>query len=111
MDFIIELFSYLISQHLINQIEAGVDLIQIFDTHSYQMDYHMHSKYSTSQVKKIAKLVREKYPNIPIIYYSKNFQFLDKEANNYLNCLSLNSNISLKEQKKYFREIFVCKVI
>ncbi len=39
MDFIIELFSYLISQHLINQIEAGVDLIQIFDTHSYQMDY------------------------------------------------------------------------
>ena len=102
MDFIIELFSYLISQHLINQIEAGVDLIQIFDTHSYQMDYHMHHKYSTLQVKKISKLVKEKYPNIPIIYYSKNFQFLDKEANNYLNCLSLNSNISLKEQKKYF---------
>ena len=102
MDFIIDLFSDLISQHLINQIEAGVDLIQIFDTHSYQMDYYMHQKYSTIQVKKIAKLVREKYPNIPIIYYSKNFQFLDKEANNYLNCLSLNSNISLKEQKKYF---------
>ena len=103
MDFIIDLFSDLISQHLINQIEAGVDLIQIFDTHSYQMDYYMHQKYSTRQVKKIAKSVREKYPNIPIIYYSKNFQFLDKEANNYLNCLSLNSNISLKEQKKYFK--------
>ena len=102
MDFIIELFSELISQHLINQIEAGVDLIQIFDTHSYQMDYNMHQKYSTRQVKKIAKLVRDKYPNIPIIYYSKNFQFLDKEVNKYINCLSLNSNISLKEQKKYF---------
>ena len=102
MDFIIELLSDLISQHLINQIEAGVDLIQIFDTHSYQMDYYMHKKYSTRQVKKIAKSVKEKYPDIPIIYYSKNFQFLDKEANNYLNCLSLNSNISLKEQKKYF---------
>ena len=102
MDFIIDLLSDLISQHLINQIEAGVDLIQIFDTHSYQMDYNMHQKYSTRQVKKIAKLVRDKYPNIPIIYYSKNFQFLDKDVNNYLNCLSLNSNISLKEQKKYF---------
>ena len=54
MDFIINLFSDLISQHLINQIEAGVDLIQIFDTHSYQMDYYMHQKYSTRQVKKIA---------------------------------------------------------
>ena len=102
MDFVINLFTDLISQHLINQIEAGVDLIQIFDTHSYQMDYHMHLKYSIKQVKKIAKSVRENYPNIPIIYYSKNFHFLDEEANNYLNCLSLNSNISLKEQKKYF---------
>ena len=62
----------------------------------------MHQKYSIRQVKKIAKSVKEKYPDIPIIYYSKNFQFLDKKANNYLNCLSLNSNISLKEQKKYF---------
>tara|TARA_Y100000589_G_scaffold273469_1_gene266913 strand:+ start:546 stop:1574 length:1029 start_codon:yes stop_codon:yes gene_type:complete len=103
MNFIIDLFSDLISQHLINQIEAGVDLIQIFDTHSYQMDCYMHQNYSTRQVKKIAKTVREKYPNIPIIYYSKNFQFLDKEANNYLNCLSLNSNISLKEQKEHFK--------
>ena len=102
MDFIIDLFSDLISQHLINQIEAGVDLIQIFDTHSYQMDYVMHKNYSINQVKKIANLVRDRYPNIPIIYYSKNFQFLDKEMSNYINCLSLNSNISLKEQKKYF---------
>ena len=103
MDFIIDLFSDLILQHLINQIEAGVDLIQIFDTHSYQMDYYMHQKYSSRQVKKIAKAVKEKFPDIPIIYYSKNFHFLDKEVNNYLNCLSLNSNISLKEQKKYFK--------
>jgi len=103
MDFIIDLFSDLISQHLINQIEAGVDLIQIFDTHSYQMDCYMHQKYSTKQVKKIVKSVKAKYPYIPIIYYSKNFQFLDKNINNYLNCLSLNSNISLREQKKYFR--------
>ena len=103
MDFIINLLSDLISQHLINQIEAGVDLIQIFDTHSYQMDYSMHEKYSNRQVKKIAKLLKDKYPKIPIIYYSKNFQLLDNEASNYLNCLSLNSNINLKEQKKYFK--------
>ena len=103
MDIIIDLFSDLISQHLKNQIEAGVDLIQIFDTHSYKMDYNMHQKYSTRPIKKIAKLVRENYPNIPIIYYSKNFQFLDQEINDYLNCLSLNSNISLKEQKKQLK--------
>ena len=52
MDFIIDLFSNLISQHLLNQIDAGIDLIQIFDTHSYQMDYNMHKKYSIDQIKK-----------------------------------------------------------
>ena len=102
MDFIIDLFSDLISQHLINQIEAGVDLIQIFDTHSYQMDNTMHKKYSIEQVKKISKAIKKKYPDIPIIYYSKNYQFLDNDINQYINCLSLNSNISLKEQKKHF---------
>jgi uroporphyrinogen decarboxylase len=64
----------------------------------------MHQKYSTEQIKKITKIVKEKFPNIPIIYYSKNFQFLDKEISDYLNCLSLNSNISLKEQLKYIGE-------
>ena len=98
MDFIIDLFSKLISQHLINQIQAGVDLIQIFDTHSYQMDYRMHKKYSIEQVKIISNEIRKKYPNIPIIYYSKNSQFLNKETYKYINCLSLSSNINLKKQ-------------
>ena len=60
MDFIIDLFCDLITQHLLNQIEAGVDLIQIFDTHSYQMDYYMHQNYSTRQVKKNIKSSQRK---------------------------------------------------
>ena len=103
MDFIIELFSDLISKHLINQIEAGVDLIQIFDTHSYQMDYRMHEKYSVIQLKKISKQIKEKYPYVPIIYYTKNTQFLDNQINNYINCLSLNSNVSLKKQIEFMK--------
>ena len=104
LDYIIDIFSKLILQHLINQIEAGVDLIQIFDTHSFQMDYAMHKKYSIEQVTKISKLIKKKYPTIPIIYYSKKFQFLDNNLDKYINCLSVNSNISLKEQKKCFKE-------
>ena len=77
MDFIINLFSDLIAEHLINQIEAGVDVIQIFDTHSYQMDYNMNKKYSIQQIKKISKHIKKKYPDIPIIYYTKNFQLIN----------------------------------
>ena len=38
--------------NLSNQIKAGVDLLQIFDTHSFQMDNTLHKKYSIEQVKK-----------------------------------------------------------
>ena len=100
---IINLFTSLIAEHLINQIEAGVDIIQIFDTHSFQMDNTMHEKYSMEQVKKITKLIKKKHPNIPIIYYSKKYHFFDENKNQYINCLSLNSNVSLKEQKKHIK--------
>ena len=44
MNFLIDLFSDLIIEHLKNQIEAGVDCIQIFDTHAYQLDYSLPSQ-------------------------------------------------------------------
>ena len=106
MDFIINLFSDLIVEHLINQIEAGVDIVQIFDTHSYQMDYNMNRKYSIQQIKKISKDIKKKYPNIPIIYYTKNFQFDDYKIEEYINCLSLSSNVNLKEEFKYLKNNF-----
>ena len=106
MDYIINLFSDLIIKHLLNQIEAGVDVIQIFDTHSYQMDNNMNKKYSIEQVKKISRTIRVKYPDIPIIYYTKNFQLDDNNIEQYIECISLNSNVNIKEQTKHFKNNF-----
>jgi uroporphyrinogen decarboxylase len=100
MDYLINLFSDLISEHLINQVEAGVDALQIFDTHSYKMDFRMHEKYSIEQLKKISKNIRKKYPNIPIIYYTKSSRLRHYNLEQYINCLSLNSNVSIIEEKK-----------
>lgn len=106
MDFIINLFSDLIVEHLINQIEAGVDVIQIFDTHSHQMDYTMNKKYSVQQIKKISTAIKKKYPATPIIYYTKNFQFDDNKIEKYINCLSLNSNVNLKKEARQIENNF-----
>ncbi len=106
MEYIINLFSDLIVEHLINQIESGVDIIQLFDTHSYQMDYSMNEKYSIQQIKKISREVKKKYPTIPIIYYTKNFQYNDHQIEKYINCLSLNSNVNLKEEAKFLKNNF-----
>ena len=103
MDFIIDLFSNLISQHLLNQINAGIDLIQIFDTHSYQMDYKMHKKYSTDQIKKISHLIKKNILIYQLFIIKKNCHFLEKDLSKYIDCLSLNSNVSLKDKIEYFK--------
>ena len=47
--------SDIIIKHIIKQIESGVDMIQIFDTHSNTLDYYSKEKYSIEPVKIFAR--------------------------------------------------------
>ncbi|MDA9558705.1 uroporphyrinogen decarboxylase [Alphaproteobacteria bacterium] len=103
MDNLIDLFTKLIIEHLKNQIKSGVDVIQIFDTHAYQMDYYLHEKYSIKQLEKISKEVRKEYKETPISFYTKtDLTFKKHEIEKSINCLSFNSNINMNIAKKYF---------
>lgn len=103
MDNLISLFTKLIIDHLKNQIKAGVDIIQIFDTHAYQMDYYLHEKYSINQLKKICKEIRIEYKEIPISFYTKSdLVFKNYEIEKSINCLSFNSNTDMNIAKNYF---------
>ncbi len=106
MTYLINLFSDLIVKHLIKQIEAGVDLIQIFDTHAHHLDYKMHEKYSIEQIKKISVKIKKLYPNIPIIYFTKKAIDKEYEIEKYINCLSLSSNLDLKKEKMKTKKKF-----
>ena len=105
MDNLIDLFTKLIIDHLKNQIKSGVDIIQIFDTHAYQMDYQLHEKYSIKQLQKISKEVRKENKEIPICFYTKkDLIFKNNEIEKSINCLSFNSNIDMNIAKKHFSE-------
>ncbi len=102
---LINLFSDLIIEHLKNQIRAGADIIQIFDTHAYQMDYDTHEKYSIKQIKKISREIRHEFDHIPIFFYTKS-DLINKKYNieKSINCLSFNSNTEMNVAKNYFSE-------
>ena len=68
---IISLLSEIIIEHLSLQIKNGADIIQIFDTHSNTLDYIATEKYSIQPIKKICKEIKNRYPKIPISYFSK----------------------------------------
>jgi uroporphyrinogen decarboxylase len=59
------------AQHLIGQIKAGADAVQIFDTWSGVLDAHSFERWCVKPVAKIASLVRAQVPNARIIVFPK----------------------------------------
>ncbi len=60
-----------ISEHLIKQIQAGVDLIQIFDSWAGMVTEEDYNDLIIKPTKLIIKKVRKIYPNIPIICFPR----------------------------------------
>ena len=89
--------SDLIFKHIIQQIDSGVDMIQIFDTHSNTLDYYSKEKYSIEPVKNICKKVKELYPAIPISYFSKDTNYNLGELYKYIDILSFSSSVRMKD--------------
>jgi uroporphyrinogen decarboxylase len=60
-----------ISIHLINQIEAGAEVIQLFDSWAGVLSKEQFFKWVIEPTKEIITNIREKYPNIPIIGFPR----------------------------------------
>ena len=76
---IIDILVDSVSKHLIAQIEAGVDALQIFDSWAGVLTEEQFKKYSIDPTKKIVDNVRKIYPAIPIIGFPKSAGVLYKK--------------------------------
>ena len=89
--------SDIIIEHIIQQIDSGVDMIQIFDTHANTLDYYSKEKYSIEPVKNICRKVKELYPAIPISYFSKDTNYNLGELYKYIDVVSFSSSVRMKD--------------
>ncbi len=94
---IINLLSDIIIEHLTFQIKAGVDIIQLFDTHSNVLDYEGFRYYSIDPAVKICKEIKKRYPSIPISYFSKNTNLRLNKLFDYIDIINFNSSIRMKD--------------
>ena len=66
------------------QIQAGIDVVQIFDSWASAIEPSMYDEFSWSYMVEIAEHLKEKYPHIPIIMFPKGVPaFLDKVYGNF----------------------------
>lgn len=98
MDKLITVLTELIFEHLCNQIESGVDVIQIFESHSNSMDYYLAKKYMIDNISLITSRLKNRYPDIPIIFFSKSNNFLqEKKFFSNVDGISFSSNFRMKD--------------
>lgn len=60
-----------VKYYLEKQIEAGVDVVQIFDSWAAALEKSKYMEFSWPYMKDIAAYIKAKYPHIPIIIFPK----------------------------------------
>lgn len=57
--------------YMAKQIQAGVDVVQIFDSWAAAIEPSRYDEFSWSYMVEIAEYLKEKYPHIPVIMFPK----------------------------------------
>lgn len=60
-----------IGDYLIAQIQAGADVVQIFDTWAKAVPQDLHQRWIIEPVQRIIQRIQIVYPDTPIIYYGR----------------------------------------
>ena len=97
---LINILSDLVIEHMINQVKYGVDVLQIFDTHSNFMDHFIYQEYGINAISRITEKIKNKYPNIPISLFTKSHAVLDEKLLKNIDCLSFSSDKKMSDYLK-----------
>lgn len=68
---LIDILTDAISDHLINQIDAGAEVVQIFDSWAGVLSENDFTNWTINPTKKIVSKVKDKFPETPIIGFPK----------------------------------------
>ncbi len=92
---IIDILVDSISQHLINQVKAGVDVIQIFDSWAGVLSESQFQKWVIEPTAKIVSIVKAQCPDTPIIGFPKGSGIFYKEyaTKTGVNAISFDQNM------------------
>ena len=73
-----------VKYYMEQQIESGIDVVQIFDSWAAAIEIESYDEFSWKYMVEIADYLKEKYPEIPIIMFPKGIPaFYDKVYGNF----------------------------
>jgi uroporphyrinogen decarboxylase len=90
-------------EYLSKQIEAGADIIQLFDSWSGMLNGFNYEEFVIKPTKKIVSSLKEKYPHIPIIGFPRGSGYNYDLYINYTNidAVGVDQFVPLSQMKKW----------
>ncbi|MDE3016124.1 MAG: uroporphyrinogen decarboxylase [Pseudomonadota bacterium] len=99
---LLSLLSEAVAKHAICQIEAGAEVVQLFDSWAGVLSDQEFSEYVTAPTKTIVKTIKSTYPDIPIIGFPRhargNYATYAEETK--VDAISIDPSVSLNEAKR-----------
>jgi len=106
---LIDIISDKTVEYLSGQINAGADVVQLFDSWSGMLNGAEYDDFVIKPTKKIISNLREKYPNIPIIGFPRgsgyNYEKYIKHTG--IDGVGVDQFVPLSEMKKWQKNILV----
>ena len=103
---LIEILSESLKIYLTSQINAGADIIKIFDSWAGVLPPTQIQKWIIDPAKKIVNYLKENHPEIPVIYFPKaigvNYEKFAQEVD--CQALALDQNLEKNWAKKYLQQ-------
>jgi uroporphyrinogen decarboxylase len=89
----------IIADYLNCQIQNGADVVQIFDTWGGVLTHELYETFSLFYIKKIIKKIKNKYPDIPVIIFSKNVSLSYTQIESGADCVGLDWTCDLASSR------------
>lgn len=96
-------------EYLLGQINAGVDIIQLFDSWAGILSGEEYEDFVIKPTKKIVSLVKRKYPSLPIIGFPRGSGYLYQEYIDQtdIDAIGVDQFVPINNMKKWQENIIV----
>lgn len=104
---LIDLLADAIIEHLSAQVDAGAEVLQLFDSWSGILDHTMFLRWVVRPTRRIMETMRERYPHIPVIGFPRGAGrlALDYAQNTMIHAISLDQQTAPKWASSVFQNI------
>ena len=84
-----------------HQIECGAQVIQVFESWAHQLNPDLFEKYAKPAAQKAIKMMKEKYPDVPVIYFANGgSSYLEKQRDMGADMIAVDWSIDMKQARE-----------